>query len=154
MVPTPSDPQVRDLPSALPVVLVHGMRMSGSMWGPVAARLRPEAAITGGFSDEAVLAVTDSVIGVDWRAELALYRGPIWLVNGGLDQFRGGERQWLAACADGRLAVWPRLDHMVIEELRLLGETLRLPIGLETGRPPITGRQRSPARRTAGQLAP
>lgn len=70
--------------------------------------------MVGGFSDEVVPAVTAAVMGVDWPAEVARYRGPVWLVNGGLDQFRGGERRWLAACVDGRLAVWPRLNHISI----------------------------------------
>jgi pimeloyl-ACP methyl ester carboxylesterase len=80
-----------------------------------------EAAIAGGFSEEAVAAVTEAVMGVDWPAEVARYRGPVWLVNGGFDQFRGGEKQWLTACAHGRLAVWPRLNHISI-----MGEVERI----------------------------
>lgn len=80
-----------------------------------------EATIAGGLSGEAVTAVTDEVMGVDWLAEAARYRGPLWLINGGFDQFRGGERRWLAAAPDARLVVWPRLNH-----LSIMGEVDRL----------------------------
>lgn len=80
-----------------------------------------DAAIAGGFSGGAVPAVTEAVIGVDWPAEVARYGGPVWLVNGGFDQFRPGERRWLAACPAGRLTVWPRLNHISI-----MGEVERI----------------------------
>lgn len=80
-----------------------------------------EATIAGGLSGEAVSAVTNEVTGVDWLAEAARYPGPLWLVNGGFDQFRGGERRWMAAAVDGRLVVWPRLNH-----LSIMGEVDRL----------------------------
>lgn len=86
--------------------------------------LPPEVAratIAGGLYGEPVTAVADEVTRVDWPAELARYPGPLWLVNGGFDQFRGGERRWLAATADGRLVVWPRLNHISI-----MGEVDRL----------------------------
>jgi len=103
---------------ALGAVLTHPRVPSDRLTEWLLRRLLPAdvaaAALQGGFSDEAVAAVTAAVLEVDWLAELARYRGPVWLVNGGLDQFRGGERRWLAACVDGRLAVWPRLNHISI----------------------------------------
>jgi pimeloyl-ACP methyl ester carboxylesterase len=44
---------------------------------------------------------------------LARYPGPIWLVNGAVDQFRLHERRFLSACQNGRLVVVPRASHLV-----------------------------------------
>lgn len=38
---------------------------------------------------------------------------PVWFVNGGLDHFRGQERAYLRAAANGRLVVVPRVKHLV-----------------------------------------
>lgn len=46
-------------------------------------------------------------------ASLAAYPGPVWLVNGALDQFRLNERRFLAACRRGRLVIVPGATHLV-----------------------------------------
>ncbi len=46
-------------------------------------------------------------------ASLAAYPGPVWLVNGALDQFRLNERRFLAACRCGRLVIVPGATHLV-----------------------------------------
>jgi len=46
-------------------------------------------------------------------ADLAAYPGPVWLVNGALDQFRLHERRFLAACRRGTLVVIPGATHLV-----------------------------------------
>lgn len=46
-------------------------------------------------------------------ASLAAYPGPVWLVNGSLDQFRLHERRFLAACRHGRLVIVPGATHLV-----------------------------------------
>ena len=46
-------------------------------------------------------------------ASLAAYPGPVWLVNGSLDQFRLHERRFLAACRNGRLVIVPGATHLV-----------------------------------------
>lgn len=65
----------------------------------------------GGYSCEIAPQVVEAVAGLDPLADLAGYPGPVWLVNGSLDQFRIGERRFLDACQDGRLIVWPGLTH-------------------------------------------
>ncbi|GAA3491602.1 alpha/beta hydrolase [Streptomyces cremeus] len=66
----------------------------------------------GGLSCEAMGDVADAVTATDPVALLADYPGPVWLVNGSRDPFRGDERAFLAACRDGRLAVWPGFGHL------------------------------------------
>jgi len=44
---------------------------------------------------------------------LAAYPGPVWLVNGALDQFRLHERRFLAACRNGHLVIVPGATHLV-----------------------------------------
>jgi pimeloyl-ACP methyl ester carboxylesterase len=77
--------------------------------------LPPQAAAAmaaGGFSCEVMPAVVAALGRFRPLAALRGYPGPVWLVNGGLDQFRLHERRFLAACQDGRLAVWPGLTHL------------------------------------------
>ncbi|TFC58593.1 alpha/beta fold hydrolase [Cryobacterium sp. TMT2-15-1] len=59
---------------------------------------------------DAGLGATGSLRPLD---SLARYPGPVWLVNGSLDQFRLHERRFLAACRDGRLVIVPRASHLV-----------------------------------------
>jgi pimeloyl-ACP methyl ester carboxylesterase len=79
------------------------------------------ATLSGGFSGACVPEVLAAVAVLDGPREIARYPGPVWLVNGGLDQFRVAERAWLAACRDGRLSVWPGLNHISI-----MGQVTRL----------------------------
>lgn len=79
------------------------------------------ALAAGGFSCDVAPAVVAQLGRADPVAELASYPGPVWLLNGSLDQFRRDEQAFLDACQDGRLTVWPRLTHVSI-----LGRTARL----------------------------
>ncbi|MFV2171777.1 alpha/beta fold hydrolase [Actinomadura sp. LOL_016] len=133
----------------LPVVLVHGIRVSGTMWGPVADaladRLRVAApdlpghgrrrgerftmdgavdavteaidglggrALVAGLSSEVFPQAVEAVCGMDPLAALASYPGRVWLANGTRDPFRSHEREYLRACRDGRLVLWPGRGHL------------------------------------------
>jgi len=67
----------------------------------------------GGFA----LDVTDDVLREMATAtpleDLGRVEAPVWVVNGRLDHFRGEERRFVAACADGRLVVVPGATHLV-----------------------------------------
>lgn len=84
--------------------------------GPVA-----EAVVAGGIDCRVFPRVVDQLAGLDPAVALAAYPGPVWLVNGSRDQFRLNERRCLAACREGRLAVWPGYNHVTV-----LGETDRI----------------------------
>jgi pimeloyl-ACP methyl ester carboxylesterase len=45
--------------------------------------------------------------------ELGEVTAPVWIVNGRYDHFRGEERRFVRACADGRLVVVPGATHLV-----------------------------------------
>ncbi|WP_354637720.1 alpha/beta fold hydrolase [Kitasatospora camelliae] len=83
------------------------------------------AMVRGGLSCEVFPDVVEAVAATDPRAALRSYPGPVWLVNGERDQFRRGERQFLAACRDGRLQVVPRRGHIgVLAEPEVLGRVV------------------------------
>jgi pimeloyl-ACP methyl ester carboxylesterase len=78
--------------------------------------LSPEAAqdvAAGGFA----LDVMDDVLREMRQAEpvrdLGEVTAPVWIVNGRYDHFRGEERRFVRACADGRLVVVPGATHLV-----------------------------------------
>ncbi|RCV48169.1 alpha/beta fold hydrolase [Marinitenerispora sediminis] len=71
------------------------------------------AVLDGGLAMEAARAVIEEVVNLDVLGLLASYPGPVWLINGVRDHFRIHERQFLQACADGRLLTVPRAGHMV-----------------------------------------
>ena len=100
---------------------VWGDRLSA--WG--FRRMLPpdvaQAMIAGGLDTAVMPDVVDALSGLDALDELRRYPGPVWLVNGARDPFRAHESRFLAACRDGRLQVWPGLDH-----LGCLGQTDRL----------------------------
>ncbi|MCX5206509.1 alpha/beta hydrolase [Streptomyces sp. NBC_00237] len=84
-----------------------------------------EAMTAGGLSCEVMGDVADAITGLDPLGLLAQYPGPVWLVNGARDPFRGDERAFLAACRDGRLAVWPGLGHLTtLSDPRALARTV------------------------------
>lgn len=80
-----------------------------------------QALAAGGYDSAVSTAVVQEIGALDPIAELGGYAGPVWLLNGGWDQFRMGESRFLDACQDGRLTVWPRLTHVSI-----IGQTDRL----------------------------
>jgi pimeloyl-ACP methyl ester carboxylesterase len=78
--------------------------------------LSPDAArdvAEGGFA----LDVMDDVLREMRQAEpvrdLGEVTAPVWIVNGRYDHFRGEERRFVRACADGRLVVVPGATHLV-----------------------------------------
>jgi pimeloyl-ACP methyl ester carboxylesterase len=78
--------------------------------------LSPEAArdvAEGGFALEVMDDVLREMREADPVAELRTVQAPVWLVNGRYDHFRGEERRFLRACADGRLVVVPGATHLV-----------------------------------------
>ncbi|MGS2616307.1 alpha/beta fold hydrolase [Micromonospora sp. LZ34] len=71
-----------------------------------------DAVVAGGFSCEALPAVVAALTAHNHLAALAAYPGPVWLVNGDRDPFRGDERAFLDACRDGHLIRLPRTGHV------------------------------------------
>lgn len=81
----------------------------------VAAVLSPQAAIdvaAGGFALDVMDDVLRAMRAADPVGDLRRVTAPVWLVNGRYDHFRGEERRFLAACAEGRLVVVPRATHL------------------------------------------
>ena len=82
----------------------------------VLRRMLPESVwrptLAAGLASASVPEVMGEMATFDTVAQLSRYAGPVWLVNGALDQFRMGERACLAACSDGRLIVWPGVNHV------------------------------------------
>ncbi|GAA5044605.1 pimeloyl-ACP methyl ester carboxylesterase [Thermocatellispora tengchongensis] len=70
------------------------------------------AVLEGGLSSEVMPAAAAAIMGYDPIAALAAYPGPVTLVNGSRDPFRADERDFLAACRDGRLIVIPGRGHI------------------------------------------
>ncbi|GLY87607.1 hypothetical protein [Actinoallomurus iriomotensis] len=66
--------------------------------------------VAGGLPYEVITRAVAEVAAT--RPPLTRYPGPVWLVNGARDPFRRHEREFLAACRDGRLAVRPRRGHL------------------------------------------
>ncbi|MFV0457676.1 MAG: alpha/beta fold hydrolase [Actinomycetales bacterium] len=75
----------------------------------------------GGYTHEIASDVVAQVATLDPLGDLARYRGPVWLLNGGNDQFRLGERRFLQAGDHVRLTVWPGANH-----LSVIADTTRL----------------------------
>lgn len=67
----------------------------------------------GGFALDVMADVLREVGALDPVADLARVTAPVRLVNGRFDHFRGDERDYLAACRDGRLVVVPGATHLV-----------------------------------------
>ncbi len=80
-----------------------------------------QAWIDGGYRNESAPSVVAQVATVDPLAELARYDGPVWLLNGGMDQFRLGEESFRRSGDNVRLTVWPGANHISI-----LSDTARL----------------------------
>jgi len=67
----------------------------------------------GGYALDATVPVLRAMRDARPLEDLARVRAPVWIVNGGLDHFRGQERRFVDACADGRLVVVPGATHLV-----------------------------------------
>lgn len=89
---------------------------AGLNQGMVDRVLSPEAArdvAAGGFALDVVDDVLREMRAATPVEDLRRVRAPVWLVNGRYDHFRGEERRFLRACADGRLVVVPGATHLV-----------------------------------------
>ena len=67
----------------------------------------------GGYALDATVPVLRAMREARPVEDLARVRAPVWIVNGSLDHFRGEERRFVGACADGRLVVIPGATHLV-----------------------------------------
>lgn len=70
------------------------------------------AALAGGLACESIGAAVEAVAAAGDPEILRSYDGPVWFVNGSRDLFRSHERDFLAACRDGRLIVVPGVGHV------------------------------------------
>ncbi len=89
---------------------------AGLNQGAVDRLLPPQAArdvAAGGFALDVMDDVLREMRSATPVADLARVAAPVWLVNGRYDHFRGEERRFLRACADGRLVVVPGATHLV-----------------------------------------
>ena len=78
--------------------------------------LPPEGAVdvgAGGYALDATVPVLRAMREARPLEDLARVRAPVWIVNGGLDHFRGQERRFVSACVDGRLVIIPGATHLV-----------------------------------------
>jgi pimeloyl-ACP methyl ester carboxylesterase len=66
----------------------------------------------GGFALDVMDDVLSAMRAADPVGDLRRVTAPVWLVNGRYDHFRGEERRFLSACADGRLVIVPRATHL------------------------------------------
>lgn len=71
-----------------------------------------EDMVAGGLSCEVIPQAVAAVAAMRPPLPPSRYPGPVWLVNGARDPFRRHEREFRAACRDGRLAVRPRRGHL------------------------------------------
>lgn len=67
----------------------------------------------GGFALDVMADVLGELGRATPLADLARVQAPVWVVNGRYDHFRGQERRYLAACADGQLIVVRGAKHLV-----------------------------------------
>ena len=91
----------------------RGARLNQSLVDRV---LPPDGAVdlgAGGYALDATVSVLRAMREARPLEDLGRVRVPVWIVNGALDHFRGEERRFLAACADGRLVVIPGATHVV-----------------------------------------
>ncbi|AEE45168.1 alpha/beta fold hydrolase [Cellulomonas fimi] len=119
----------------------HGAGLNAMM---VRRFLPPQGAQDVGAGGFALL-VTEDVLREVARAtpveDLARLRVPVWVVNGRFDHFRGDERLFVRACADGRLVVVPGATHLVSlvapeRFTRVVLEALDELDAIDAGRPP------------------
>lgn len=78
--------------------------------------LSPDAArdvAEGGFALDVMDDVLREMRQAEPVRELGAVTAPVWIVNGRYDHFRGEERRFVRACADGRLVVVPGATHLV-----------------------------------------
>jgi pimeloyl-ACP methyl ester carboxylesterase len=67
----------------------------------------------GGYALDATVPVLRAMREARPVEDLARVQAPVCIVNGSLDHFRGEERRFVGACADGRLVVIPGATHLV-----------------------------------------
>lgn len=80
-----------------------------------------QAWAAGGYRNESAPSVVSEMARHDPLVHLAAYPGPVWLLNGGLDQFRLEEERFRRTGNNVRLTVWPGANHISI-----VSDTLRL----------------------------
>lgn len=99
---------------------IRGARFSDAAARRALPNSEFEAWTSGGYSNENAPGVVEAVASRDPLDDLRGYGGPVWLLNGSLDQLRLGEKGF-AALPNVRLSVWPGLNH-----LSVVGRTERL----------------------------
>ncbi|WP_327150343.1 alpha/beta fold hydrolase [Nocardia sp. NBC_01329] len=105
---------------ALPFRMAHallsaqrdgGERLSRRIFAAVLPAPVARAVAAGGIASEVLPDIGDAVRTFDPLAELARYSGPVWLINGSRDHFRGHEQRFAAASPRSRLLVVPGAGH-------------------------------------------
>ncbi|NUR46646.1 MAG: alpha/beta hydrolase [Hamadaea sp.] len=71
-----------------------------------------ESVLSGGVGCAVLPSAVAAITAHDQLAALRAYAGPVWLVNGDRDPFRADEREFLAACRDGRRVRLPHTGHV------------------------------------------
>ncbi|HEV7977721.1 hypothetical protein [Amycolatopsis sp.] len=89
-----------------------GARLTRFLSTALLGRETAAAFTGGGVSNAAIPDVVDAILARNPLADLRGYPGPAWLVNGAKDHFRTDERQFVAACRDGRLELLPGAGHL------------------------------------------
>lgn len=73
-----------------------------------------DAWVAGGYRNESAPSVVSEMARLDPLTDLAGYPGPVWLLNGSLDQFRLEEERFRRTGDNVRLTVWPGANHISI----------------------------------------
>jgi pimeloyl-ACP methyl ester carboxylesterase len=105
---------------AIPFRLAHlllsiqrdgGERLSRRIFDATLPAQVAAAVAAGGIATEVIPDIARAAIAFDPLTELGRYPGPVWLLNGSRDHFRGHEQRFVAASPRAKLLVVPRAGH-------------------------------------------
>lgn len=88
-----------------------GERLSRRLFDAVLPAQVAAAVAAGGIAAEVIPDVGRATAAFDPLGELRRYPGPVWLINGSRDHFRGHEQRFVASSARARLLVVPGAGH-------------------------------------------
>ncbi|WP_081876885.1 alpha/beta fold hydrolase [Nocardia rhamnosiphila] len=88
-----------------------GERLSRRLFDATLPAQVAAAVAAGGIATEVIPDIAKAAADFDPLGELRRYSGPVWLINGSRDHFRGHEQRFIAASPRARLLVVPRAGH-------------------------------------------
>ncbi|WP_063041416.1 alpha/beta fold hydrolase [Nocardia grenadensis] len=88
-----------------------GERLSRRLFDAVLPAQVAAAVAAGGIATEVIPDIARATASFDPLGELRRYPGPVWLINGSRDHFRGHEQRFVAASPRARVLVVPGAGH-------------------------------------------